>query len=87
VDHASATGTRARRLSTMPPRPFTTQSAISPATACSGLAPTAISPCSTTAKEEATPTNPASSPAETARADRSDQGETTTQGRSVTRDR
>ena len=66
VDQATLTGRRSRSDSRMPASPIATDSAISPEAACAGLAPTATSPCSTTAKEDAKPTNPASSPAETA---------------------
>ena len=66
VDQATLTGSRSRSESRMPASPMAIDSAISPEAACAGEAPTAASPCSTTAKEEAKPTKPASSPAETA---------------------
>src|SRR6185437_3533652 len=66
VDHAMLIGSRRQKLTRMAQTPIATASAIRPDAASAWDAPTAINPCRTTAKEEAKPTNAASTPAKTA---------------------
>ncbi len=63
VDQASETGVRCRSASQSIPRAWATQSASRPDAAWSGVAPTAVSPASTTTKEEENPTTAATTPA------------------------
>ena len=66
VDQATLTGMRVFRLKMIPPRPIAIDNAMRPEAASASLAPTAFSPCTTTAKELAKPTKAASAPAITA---------------------
>jgi hypothetical protein len=66
VDHATVIGSRVFRLSQTAHSPMEIDSAIRPDVACPRSAPTAISPCTTTANELANPTNAASNPAASA---------------------
>ena len=60
------TGSLVQALSTIAQSPMETDRAISPEAACASLAPTPVSPCSTTAKEEAKPTKAVSRPMKSA---------------------
>ena len=63
VDQAPEIGMRNQRLSTMPAIPIAIESAIKPDAACASLAPTAVRPFRTTAKELAKPTKALATPA------------------------
>ncbi len=63
VDQATLIGIRRHRLSTIPQSPMAMERAMRPEAASAGPAPMARRPCRTTAKEEAKPTKPDSSPA------------------------
>ncbi len=54
----------------MPHSPIAMASAVRPEAACAAVAPTAVSPWRTTAKEDAKPTKAASSPAKSACAEK-----------------
>jgi hypothetical protein len=62
VDHAAVIGILVIIPKTMPATPIAMAPAINPLEACSGLAPTAIRPPTTTANELANPTTEAISP-------------------------
>jgi hypothetical protein len=64
VDHAEEIGIRDRTLMITPARPMAIARAVNPEAACVSDAPTAISPLSTTANEDANPTNAVRIPAE-----------------------
>src|SRR6478735_7501460 len=66
VDQAMVTGIRRRHEKSTQPSPIVTQSTSRPEAACSGSAPTARSPVSTTANELVKPTSPQTTPASTA---------------------
>ena len=62
-DQAPEIGIRNQRLNTMPASPIAIESIIRPDAACASLAPTAVKPLSTTAKELAKPTKAVTTPA------------------------
>ena len=62
VDQAMLIGSFVLSDKTIAQSPMERDSAINPDAACSGVAPTAVNPCKTTANELADPTNPANRP-------------------------
>src|ERR1700677_712577 len=62
-DHAPEISIRNHKLDTMPASPIAIESIIKPDAACASLAPTAVKPLSTTAKELAKPTKAVTTPA------------------------
>ena len=59
------TGIRWRRDSTTQPRPMVTETTARPDAACCWLAPTAVSPVRSTAKDDVNPTSAVTTPATT----------------------